>query len=218
MIKANHQKWAEFIFSFYLKKIMRKNFSNFWLCNEAPVVPDNVGLVITPNHFSWWDGFLIERIRKKFFPKRKMYILMLEEQLKRYWFFNKLGAFSINLKNPRSINETINYTKEIISPDSLVVFYPQGKIEFFDKVPNLKKGLTKFVDNLKLKTVLLPIAFKFQFGEAKHPEIYCRFGEPLESQIVKQDFSSFYFEFMTNLQLLNEASIDKSVKQDIMKD
>lgn len=55
---------------------------------------------------------------------------MLEEQLRRYAFFNKLGAIGIDKNNPRSIGKSLLYIREMLaSKDNLVNFYPQGEIK-----------------------------------------------------------------------------------------
>ena len=72
----------------------------------------------------------------------KIKMMMLEEQLKRYWFFNLLGAYSIEPKNSLSIKETINYTRTLlIEKGNGIVIYPQGEIEPYEKRRfNLKRG------------------------------------------------------------------------------
>lgn len=209
MIKADHKNWAQFVFNIYLKRLLHKNFSNFYLINSPPSIQDNGGLIITPNHFSWWDGFLIETIRQQFFKTRKLFILMLEEQLKRYWFFQKLGAYAVNLKNPKSIIETISYTKKIISPESIVVIYPQGEIQPFNHEIKFKKGLVKFISDLPLKSYVLPVAFNFQFAEEKKPDIYCRFGKPIDARVIQSDFHLYEKEFTDNLIHLKDEMLNK---------
>ncbi len=55
--------------------------------------------------------------------------MMLEEQLRRYWYFNYAGGFSVK-KASRSVVETIRYTAELLgNKNNLVLMFPQGKIE-----------------------------------------------------------------------------------------
>ena len=91
MIKADHNKLAHLVFSLYLKRLLKSSFKEFILINKLPMIDNSKGLIITPNHFSWWDGFFIYWLNKKLF-KKNLFILMLEEQLKRYWFFRYLGC------------------------------------------------------------------------------------------------------------------------------
>ena len=36
MIKADHKKWAEFVFDIYLKRLLKKSFYDFRIINELP--------------------------------------------------------------------------------------------------------------------------------------------------------------------------------------
>ena len=48
---------------------------------------------------------------------RKIHIMMLEEQLKRYWFFRYLGCYSIDHDKTKSILESVEYTKKVVYLD-----------------------------------------------------------------------------------------------------
>ncbi|MDX1777464.1 MAG: hypothetical protein R3339_01145, partial [Thermodesulfobacteriota bacterium] len=95
MIKASHKKWARLIFNPYCDLLLKRNFSQFLLVNDFPQLSPKLPLIITPNHISWWDGFFIYYLSKKKF-NRKIYLMMLESSLEKFWFFQKIGAFSIN--------------------------------------------------------------------------------------------------------------------------
>ena len=54
---------------------------------------------------------------------------MLEEQLKKNWFFQYTGGYSIK-KSTRSVVESLNYTAELLENNkNLVLMFPQGKIQ-----------------------------------------------------------------------------------------
>ena len=102
MIQASHKKWARRIFNPYCDSLLKRNFSQFLRVNTFPRLSPDLPLIITPNHISWWDGFFIDYLTRKFL-NRKGYIMMLEEQLSKYWFFQKIGAFSIDPSNAKRI-------------------------------------------------------------------------------------------------------------------
>lgn len=211
MIKAQHNFWARTIFNYYIDYQFKKYFNGFYLVNSLPNLDTNKSVVVLPNHFSWWDGFLIDYINRKLL-KRKFYILMLEEQLKRYWFFNYLGAFSINLNNPKSIITTINYFKELAKDsNNIIVFYPQGKIEPF-QTNNItfKNGIVKFTKGVENYTQLLPISFKFQYYEDKKPFILCSFGTTINNNDVFNEKNIFDI-FLANLQNLEKEALNKNL-------
>lgn len=215
MIKAEHNFFAQLVFNPYIKRLLKKNFSHFYLANEFPNIARHKKLIVTPNHFSWWDGFFIDYLFKHF-SKRKLHIMMLEEQLRRYWFFKKLGAFSISPRSTKSIIETAEYAKEILrDANNFVVYYPQGKIEPFDAVRmNLQNGLKYFIPQNEPEAAILPIAFKIQFFEEKTPEIVVRFGDLIESGAAL-DAENFKQIFLENVRLLSDFSLKRNFVGDI---
>jgi 1-acyl-sn-glycerol-3-phosphate acyltransferase len=207
MIEADHKKWARLMFNPYISHLLRSNFRNFYLLNEMPEIPKSAGLIVTPNHFSWWDGFIIDFISRRLI-KRKFHIMMLEEQLRKYWFFKKLGAYSINPANPISTARTLNYTRELLlSPQNLVVVYPQGAIQSPNsKIIIIKEGLQKLLDKNKCDVRVLPLAVKFEYGENKNPDIVARFGRLLRAEEIKINFESFSNEFLNNMENLKTTT------------
>ncbi len=210
MIKAEHKRWARILFNTYIRRLLRKNFSHFYLVNKPPEVDADKGLLITPNHFSWWDGFFIDHVMRKY-SNRKIHIMMLEEQLKRYWFFRKLGAYSIKLHDSVSIAESMHYTLEILkNPGNYVVFYPQGEIQPYDKRPIIiKPGLQRLMQNSSTEIIILPAAFKIQYGEKHKPDVIARFATPLQGKQIGKNFTIFRDAFIHNIDKLDEAGRNK---------
>ncbi len=217
MIKAEHKKWALAIFNFYLGRLLKKHFGGFLLANEPPFTGSNTGLLVTPNHFSWWDGFFVDYLFKKI-SNRKMHIMMLEEQLAKYWFFKNVGAYSIKLESPKEIIKSFEYTKEVLTdPGNFVVVYPQGKIEPYSKKPiQLKKGIDNLLKLKNNNVNVLPLAFKIEFGTGKLPYIIARFGQVFTAADVADNFSNYEIMFNENLELLNKA-IHSEIKRDLFR-
>lgn len=215
MIKAQHSKTARLVFNTYINRLLRKSFTDFQMVNSIPEIPNDKSLVITPNHISWWDGFFIDYVTRRFINK-KFHLMMLESSLTQYWFFRKLGCYSINPQNSSSVKETVKYTREVLKDASnFVVTYPQGEIEPFEKRPlSIKEGLKLFLKD-NLQTVVLPVGFKIQYYNEKNPSILCRFGEVLSSDQVVNDFNAYSNVFTDNLDKLNEASHTKKFVKNI---
>jgi len=133
---------------------------------------------------------------------------MLEEQLRRYWFFQKVGAFSINPLHPKSIKATFNYMVEILSDNkNVLIFYPQGEIEAYDKRPlKVKEGLKSILGMTNSQVNILPIAFKIKYGNTKKPDLLLRFGDLIPSTTLKDDFNYFVESFNANIIWLDKIS------------
>jgi len=204
MIQADHKKWAEFVFDIYLKGLLKKSFFDFRIINELPEFNNSKSIVVTPNHFSWWDGFFIYWTNKKLFS-RKLYVLMLEEQLKRYWFFKKLGCYSIDLNDSRKMIVSLKYTMDLLlKPNNLVTIYPQGEIQAYDeKQIVLKEGIDFITKKSTVDFQILPITFKIHYTNERLAIVYARFGKLLNSKDVAQNPQIFKDEFINNLDQIN---------------
>lgn len=216
MIKSDHNKWAEVIFYIYLKRLLKKSFSDFRVINTLPVIDKSKSLVITPNHFSWWDGFFIYWLNKKLLNK-KLHIMMLEEQLKRYWFFKKLGCYSIDLNDNRKIITSLKYTLDLLSnPENLIIIYPQGEINPYEKRPvEIKEGVDYISSKSNIDFQVLPAAFKIHYINERYPIIYARFGNLLSSKIISANKIIFKDKFGSNLDSL-DSEFSKSNYKSIL--
>jgi 1-acyl-sn-glycerol-3-phosphate acyltransferase len=215
MIQADHKIWAEFVFDIYLKQLLKKSFYDFRIINTLPEFDKSKCLIATPNHFSWWDGFFIYWANKKLF-NRKLFVLMLEEQLKRYWFFKKLGCYSIDLNDSRKMIVSLKYTMDLLlKPNNFVTIYPQGEIQAYDeKQIVLKEGIDFIAKKSSVDFQILPIAFKIHYTNERLPIVYARFGKLLNSKDVVINPKIFKEEFINNLNLINSeysASNFKSI-------
>ena len=213
MIKADHKKWAELIFDIYLKRLLRKSFNDFRVIHALPVIDKSKSLVITPNHFSWWDGFFVYWLNKKLLNK-KLHILMLEEQLKRYWFFKKLGCYSIDLNDNRKMITSLKYTLGLISnPENLIIIYPQGEIKPYEERPiDIKDGIDYLSSKSSSDLQVLPVAFKIHYTNERFPIVFTRFGDLLSSKEISANNNLFEDKFTTNLNLLDSEFSNPNYK------
>jgi 1-acyl-sn-glycerol-3-phosphate acyltransferase len=218
MIKADHKNWARFIFSIYIDRILKKNFSHFFIVNEVPELPSGKSVLVTPNHISWWDGFFIDYLNRIFF-KRNTYAMMLETQLKKYLILSKIGAYSIDPAGPKEINASLNYTGNLLlNKRNLVVFYPEGDLKPFDtKIEPLRKGIQKLSKHAVDSFEILTAAFKISFYNERLPEIYAYFGPLIDSDYLKNNYLKFEKIFTNNIQSVQQASLNRSFKEDLFK-
>ncbi len=211
MIHPKPSRLARAIFNPYIEHLLKKSFTSFYAVNEFPNLSPNKSVLLTPNHFSWWDGFFIDAVSRRFLPNKQFNLLMLEDQLEQYFFFKYLGCFSINLQKTSSMIESIKYSRKVLSDNSnLLVVYPQGEIEPYDKPElTLKNGIASMVKGNEKGTVVLPVGFKIQYDNQQHPDLYVRFGSPMEPEILVRNFTEYINLFTENIRLLNEASVKK---------
>lgn len=138
MIPAKHHPLLLSLFRPYIFWRMRRRFRPLriqgrWLDRGGPVL-------LIGNHFSWWDGFFGLYLNQRIF-KRKLHVMMLEEQLKNRMFLSRLGAFSIK-KNARSALESLYYARALLDHrENLLLLFPQGRFESQHRFPlRFEKG------------------------------------------------------------------------------
>ncbi len=214
MIKANNKYWARLVFNYYIENLLKKKFSHFYSVDKIEFPNSQSSFVLTPNHFSWWDGFFADFVLRKE-TNHNLKIMMLEDQLKKYWFFKYLGAFSIDLEKKISIKESIQYSQKLLNDvGNALVIYPQGKYEPYDKNPlEVKEGIKLIVNN-NPTTLIYPLAFKIEFSEEQKPFIAFRIAAPITSKKVIEDFDGYINCFTENLEQLNSAVKNKEFHKD----
>jgi 1-acyl-sn-glycerol-3-phosphate acyltransferase len=207
MIEAKHSQWAHTAFQYWLKNFLLKDFSAIYLLTSVPEVPTNKPLILAPNHSTWYDGFIPYWVNEQFL-QRNFYIVMLEEQLKRYWFFNKLGAIGIKPDSPADIKASMNYLNSLLQPKNMIVYFPQGKI-----IPDIQ-GKFELTQGLRLlsahsETEIMPMRIKIEPLNQRKPALFLSFDLPIIHKDYKENpellVHSFQHLQMNESQLLSQG-------------
>ncbi len=145
IIKAKHHFVIHPIFKLFSRVMINSHFSHVEVMGNVDV-SSNRSILLISNHSSWWDGFWQLYLNMKVF-KKKFHFMMLEEQLRKHWYFNYTGGFSVR-KSARSAVETIQYSAELLAlPNNLVLIFPQGKVESIHKHSfTFEKGIEKILE------------------------------------------------------------------------
>lgn len=194
MIKAKQIFWAHRVFTFWLEKFLINDFSAIYLLNPIPEINAETPVILTPNHSSWYDGFIPYWINYKFL-KRAFYIVMLEEQLKKYSFFNKLGAIGIKPGFGNDIRISLNYLNTLLQPNHLIVYFPEGKIKpELQGEYELTKGLRYLTGNSN--SIILPMRIRIESLNRRKPALFLSFEKPIS-----------HSEYCKNQDLLQQAFV-----------
>jgi 1-acyl-sn-glycerol-3-phosphate acyltransferase len=152
-------------------------------------------VLVIANHISWWDGFWIQYLNLKILS-RKLHFMMLEEQLKKHWYFNYTGGFSIKKKS-RSILESINYSIQLLKqPENMLLMFPQGQIHslYANKI-TFEKGIERIVNNLTPDTQILFVANLIDYLSDKNPNLFIYFKTFLAKDFYQSSITSEYNKF-----------------------
>jgi 1-acyl-sn-glycerol-3-phosphate acyltransferase len=171
MIEARHDRWAESVFLPYVRRLMKKSFQAVRLLGEPPDPPRNKPVLIVANHGTWWDGFFIYVLNEQVLHRR-LYVMMLEQQLKKYRFFRRLGAFGISPGHPRSVRAALTYSANLLrDPSNCLCVFPQGSLHRIRERPlGFKPGLQHVLAEYGGDVNILPVAIACEFRGERRPE------------------------------------------------
>ena len=144
MIHAKHHPVIYPFFKWLTGFLLKRHFNSVRI--EPDFQDNGKPILIVSNHMSWWDGFWMMHLNLKM-TQRRFHFMMLEEQLKKHWYFAYTGGFSIK-KQTRSALESLHYTNTLLQDsDNLVVMFPQGEIQsMHQEVIHFEHGLQRIID------------------------------------------------------------------------
>jgi len=194
IIKARHHWFVYPFFQYYTLWLMKKHFNRISI--HGSFSDKGLPILLLANHFSWWDGFFAVFLNYKILH-RKFHVMMLEEQLKKYWFFSLSGAFSVK-KHARSIMDTIDYANELLTANrNMVVVYPQGRIRsVYETQLHFEKGVARIIYNSKNNIQVLFMASLVDYLSHKKPDItiyieeYKDYNKRID--VLEDEYNSFY--------------------------
>lgn len=179
MLKPNKSIWFEKIFAVYNRNLIKRRFHSLKVKGLEGLLQHDTSLplVIYANHSSWWDGLAAFEISKQ--ARLNAYIMMEEKQLRRYFLFRKLGAFSVNTINAHKAARSISFAIKLLknSKNTLWIF-PQGKILPSDKRPmEFSRGLSKIIEKVENCSVV-SVVFRYEFLAEFKPELFALIDRP----------------------------------------
>lgn len=193
ILKAKHHFILDPLLRLYVIHKMNRAFHSVVIKGDTK--DKNLPVLFIGNHISWWDGIWVLHINQKLF-KRKFFYMMEEEQLRKNWFLNYSGGYSIT-KNSRSIIESINYTAELLTDrKNLVLLFPQGVIvSMYNHEFVFQKGITKIFHQINNKVQVVFLANFIDYHSNTKPTVYSflknYYGEYELSQL-QESYNAFY--------------------------
>jgi 1-acyl-sn-glycerol-3-phosphate acyltransferase len=206
VLKARHHFFIYPFFKWYAGWIIHRHFGQVELKAEF----DDRGLpvLLLANHVSWWDGFFAMQLNVKVL-RRKFHFMMLDEQLKKFSFFNKTGGYSIRKKSRETI-ESINYTAELLREHgNMVLLFPQGKIESIYKTSfQFESGIGRIVEKTGCKIHILFMANLIDYFSSRKPGLYIYVSEYKSDKFDTKSIQDAYNLFYSNCIIANSLKAE----------
>jgi len=194
ILRAKHNFLVYPFFKRYAVWIIKRHFKEIRVIGDYTI--NERSLLLISNHISWWDGFWAMFLNVKIF-KKKFHFMMLEEQLRKYWFFNYTGGFSVS-KRSKSIVETLNYTSDLLNDNrNMVLIFPQGEIQtMHNQKFEFEKGLERILKNKENSIQIIFLASLVDFFSNSKPSIYLYLSEfnviVLSVESIQSKYNEFY--------------------------
>ncbi|MBP6662223.1 MAG: lysophospholipid acyltransferase family protein [Paludibacter sp.] len=198
MIKAKHHKIILPLFKWLSRFMINRKFSSIHI--DGKFDDNGHSVLVVANHISWWDGFWIEYLNHKTMF-RTFHFMMLEEQLKKHWYFQHTGGYSVKKKS-REMLESINYTVELLEKEkNMVLMFPQGKIHSsHNSSIRFESGIQQIIKKCKNETQVLFVAnLTDYFSDAKpHLFIYTKIciAGSLKNSNIEEEYNLFLTEVL----------------------
>ena len=90
ILRAKHNFLIFQFLKQYAVWIMKRHFNTIKVLGEFR--DNDLPVLLMSNHVSWWDGFWAMYVNLKVF-RRKFHFMMLEDQLRKFWFFQLYRRF-----------------------------------------------------------------------------------------------------------------------------
>ena len=135
-------------------------------------------LLIVANHQSWWDPLVALVISQALGVDGQA--MMDARNLRRLPFFRLVGAFGLDLDDPRDGAVALRYAaRHLGAPGRLVWVFPQGAERPGWQRPLGFLGGAAALARLAPTCAVLPVGIRYHFGGQERPELYVSLGAPL---------------------------------------
>ena len=162
--------------------IMKIFFKEKKIINNNFPIPKNSSVILAPTHRSRWDGLIITMAMGRRVTKKDCRFMVTNSEMRgiQGWFLKRLGCFSINQKSPSL--SILRYAVNLIVKKSQLVVFPEGKINKYGNIVDLKGGLFRLARLASKKTKLItiiPIGIAYSEVSPKfRSKVSLCFGEP----------------------------------------
>ncbi len=169
-VQARHHFIISPAFKLLTRFLIKKHFDKVYV--EGSYEDTGHPILLIANHSSWWDGFWIMYLNLTDMH-RKVYFMMLEKELQKYWFFKYTGGYPIK-KKTRNTLETINYTLNLLKERKNMVFmFPQGKLNsMHDRNMVFEQGAQKIIEKSSPDLQIHCVVFLTDYFSKPKPSLY----------------------------------------------
>ncbi|MFP4975432.1 lysophospholipid acyltransferase family protein [Paenibacillus sp. CN-4] len=180
MLAAAKSRTFDNLFYLYNSRyLLQRNFR--YVGAAGDLSPDEAAgrpILYVMNHSSWWDGLLAYHAARTL-TQRDHYFMMEEAQLKKYAFFRKIGAYSIDRHRSSSTAASLKYTASLLKGGGSVWMFPEGEIRRLGAAPLEFQSGAGFVLRLCPEAAVVPVTLVHGLFLHSKPEAVLLAGPPI---------------------------------------
>ncbi len=169
------------LFGWYLRWYFWRNFDAVRIdLAGLPLLPAGRPVILFTNHPSWWDPALFILLSNTRLRGRIGFGPMEAEALGKYGLLRRMGAFGIQLDNPRGAARFLAVSARVLS-DPRAALWVTAEGHFTDsrtRPVRLRPGIAHLARR-NPGAVLVPMAVEYGFWNERRPEALVRFGPPI---------------------------------------
>jgi 1-acyl-sn-glycerol-3-phosphate acyltransferase len=170
-------------FEWYRKKILFRQLDGVYGQRAFSLGPvTDRPIVVAANHASWWDGFLLFELQRRYFPGYVIYTVMLDSELaKMPRFFRRLGMIPMVPGSVGSVRAVLRQLTALSQHQPMLLsFFPQGRIRpTFRRPLDFRPGIRTLISTLKPR--VLPVAIHMEPLNRQKPTFFVSAGEFLDA-------------------------------------
>ncbi len=164
-------------FSRYTARRLGNAFSNVYIegAEDARDHLADAPHLILANHSTWWDALVALWVSERVLGI-DAYALMNAENLAKYPFFSRVGAFGVDIRDPKDGARGIFHAVRLLDrPGRAVWVFPQGEERSPFEPLVLVAGAAQ-IARLAKRTRLLPVTLRYVMGPTDKPDLYIAMG------------------------------------------
>jgi len=214
IIKARKHDGVQYVFTAINRRMLARHFHQIWTCGfeKLAAIDRNRPVIFYANHSNWWDGLIAQYLSYKLL-KLDPYLIMLARQLRKYFFFSWVGAFSVDPESPVSSYRSLEYAASLLNAQNgrskrcrALWIFPQGEMLPNDVRPlTFMRGLGWLVERVP-QAQTVSVALRYEFLNEQLPEVFLSFEEPVD---IDQEAVSHRKQFVAQKQSSLTAQLDR---------
>ncbi len=169
---------------------------------------DDGAMLVVCNHTSWWDPIVAIWLCRRVL-RVDAYAMMDAKNLCRLPFFAKVGAFGVDLDDPRDGARAMRYAVKLLrKPRTLVWIFAQGRETPITLRPLGFREGSAHIASLAPRAALAHVALRYEHGSAPEPTLWiAAHVAPTEERSLRVDTSALERDVTHELDRIDAALV-----------